>query len=257
MYSFAGALDAERFIEQELRGHLASDRIAFWAMPYQPSGPSEALVLVRGERPNSVHAFGFTEMANAYDFVRHEISSGLHLERVSIYWAAPVTLTVNSGGARVAPPLPPAPRLARREFEGLGTTRRFAGLQHRTAGLETQFVERAPGRVIEFPTAARRLRSSQETAKWWANLIDAMDEALDAYVANQVRGKIAWRRLSRELALAVRARENQILQGVWHEDDLDSYHGDTGDDSWFIPRREWGERNDQPFDGFGSPPGRF
>jgi hypothetical protein len=270
LFSFATALEAERFVEVDLRGQVTHDRITFWAMPVRPAGASESLVLIRGDQGGAVHAFAFTEMESAREFLRHEMRAGLTLDRVIVYYAAPAALKISPDGfAAVSPPQPPAPFTyvrhpgpetyeppARSEVHEPKRFQRWPESQPQEAF--PRFAPPAP-EVIDFPSAAWRLRSSTETAQWWSNMIDALDEALDAHVAKQVRGRIAWRRLSREIGSAAYLAETSRVSSstAVHDEDIDAYDCDTGDDSWFIPRREWGLRPGEPFDGFGSPPGRF
>lgn len=264
-FSFSSTLAAEHFVEFDLGGKITHDTVSFWAMPGAAAADSESVVLIRGASPDSVHAFAFTDMANAVNFVRHEMSVGLTLDRVMIYWAESARIDINKDGhAFVTPSQAPAPQ---RAAAAVPSPIRPVSDAHReaTAQAATMAEEpKTPAQVIDFPSAAKRLRASGDTAQWWTNIIEAMDEALDAYVAKQVRGRMAWRRLSRELAAAARAKESPPVAPVVQEyadeppcEDETPYEGDTGDDSWFIPRREWGARPDEPFRGFGSPPGRF
>jgi hypothetical protein len=101
-------------------------------------------------------------------------------------------------------------------------------------------------------------------------MVDAMDEALDAYVATRVAATLAWSRLTRELAVAAAIqakmppaqRETTADESAASVDETladgeNEDAPDTGDDPWFIPRPEWQKRPDGPFKGFNSPHGRF
>lgn len=268
LFSFPNALEAERFVEIDLRGQVTHDRITFWAMPVRPQGDSQALVLIRGASPGAVHAFAFTEMESAREFLRHEMRAGLTMDRIMVYYAASASLKIDPTGlASVSPPHPPAPfyrtsALRSNVYEPsppeVREPKRFQRWpESQPEQAFPRFAPQTP-EVIDFPSAARRLRSSTETAQWWSNMIDALDEALDAHVAKQVRARIAWRRLSREIgSAAYLAAASRISNVARSHDEDDVFECDTGDDSWFIPRREWGLRLGEPFDGFGSPPGRF
>jgi hypothetical protein len=85
--------------------------IAFWALSRKPAErddgavEAEALVLVRDHRdPELVSPFSFTEMSDAHDFIRQEMSRGLDPSLVVLLWAVPATVeTTVFGDVRVNP----------------------------------------------------------------------------------------------------------------------------------------------------------
>lgn len=138
---------------------------------------------------------------------------------------------------------------------------------------------------IEFTPAAQKVheaRASLAVITAWANFSQAIDEALDVYVAHQVFAKLVWNRLCRAIREAMAARRRVLMLACWQAltnafaSAAEALHT-RGDGVDFRPleaeekrsgpqfgmfemgragNRRW-EPREERFEGFGSPPGRF
>lgn len=71
---------------------------------------------------------------------------------------------------------------------------------------------------IEFTPAAQKVqeaRAGQAMITAWANFSQAIDEALDVYVAHQVSAKLIWNRICRAIREALAARQRVRMLAVW------------------------------------------
>ncbi len=280
-FSFRSTSDAGRFIEEHLRGRLAPESVLFWGVCNPPAPDAETIVLLRSERPDIAHAFSFTDLPTATDFVRHEMEFGMAPEQVLIYWVAPARAEIDATGRVAVVPVQSESQASHSEVpDGIGYAPSPAlTIVQPSSDPEAAESEDSPfdGQIIEFAAIPSRFRLHGDTTQWWVNMIDAMEEALDACVAQKVSGRLAWRRLSSELATAARIQASMpatpAAEPGEQKDDGDAPGAgaandgavaaapedapDTGDDPWFVPRPEWQNRPDGPFRGFNSPHGRF
>jgi len=115
--NFEDASAAAEYIEFWYPQRSGGALYPFWALAGEPSdgwsseagGHGESIVLIRDEvRDDVVFPFSFTDMATALMFVRQEIGSGIAFDRVSVYWAIPVDISMSeSGRATLSPSAPP------------------------------------------------------------------------------------------------------------------------------------------------------
>jgi hypothetical protein len=262
-FSFTSGIQAEAFIDSHLRGAVTGDTVLFWALSERPATFAEAVVLVMGDEGGTAHAFSFADMSAASSFIQADLSRGLDGASVRVYWASPASLRVSPDGrASIVPRVAPVPEPG------------IAAL-HRPESA-------SGGNVIPFPVRPARFEAPSPAPVPWTGFADALDGLLDACVARRVGAIMAWRNLSREIAAAVKlhllamAATDRNRHSVPHSSDpVPQPEADTpsgghddepphdddaprgGDDPWFIPRRNWRELSDEPFEGFGSPPGRF
>ena len=115
--SFEDTKSAADYIEFWYPQRSGGTVYPFWALAGEPSegwrsesgGRGESVVLIRDEvREGVVYPFSYTDMATALMFVRQEISSGVAFDRISVYWAIPVDVSMSkSGRATLSPNAPP------------------------------------------------------------------------------------------------------------------------------------------------------
>lgn len=109
--SFPDADSAGDYIRFWFPGERAARLSAFWALPAQAAdSETEAVVLVRHPRDQGVvYTLSFATMDEALGAVRPEIGRGLRLRDVSLYYAAPVAITMDEAGdVSLIPSTPPA-----------------------------------------------------------------------------------------------------------------------------------------------------
>jgi hypothetical protein len=108
---FPSAKAAEFFLDSSLRGHAPEGSVMFWALTWQPASDAatEPLVLIRDNDNPVVYPFSFSDIQSAFEFVQHEMTRGLRLSQVMIYWAVPAHVEVDFWGrSTILPPEPPA-----------------------------------------------------------------------------------------------------------------------------------------------------
>lgn len=114
--SFPNAATAIDYINVWFRAQQEAGVIAFWALadePVRDSGEEQAaerVVLIRdAEKTGIVYLFSFVDNEGAQDFVRSETESGIDLDSVLVYWAAPIRIDADDAGSvRLTPEFPPA-----------------------------------------------------------------------------------------------------------------------------------------------------
>jgi hypothetical protein len=192
--TFTSAGSAQIFVDSVLRGSLPHGAVLFWALDWEPEptteSRAEALVLIRDVYRGAVYPFSFADLDSAYDFVRHEMSRGLDLECVMLYWALPARLEADFWGrAAIAPATPPARQSRPRPL--------------RVVSGSTDARDVSP--LIHFEGASQRVRARAASLAAWGNFLVVLDEALDAHVARQVSAGLAWSRLSSAMSHAAQA----------------------------------------------------
>lgn len=73
------------------------------------------------------------------------------------------------------------------------------------------------GALIDFASASQSVaesRAVRAAINAWGNFAQAVDEALDVYVARQVATKLAWNRISRALGQAIEAKRRSDVEGA-------------------------------------------
>lgn len=118
-HTFADAGQAVAYLDQTLRGDLRSGTIMFWALTWFPPEKAgcddivEPVVLIRDLRQaDLVYTFSFADVDSAYAFVRHEMTAGLDLAQVAVFWAAPAKASVDFWGQVSVTPAEPPTRSA-------------------------------------------------------------------------------------------------------------------------------------------------
>jgi hypothetical protein len=239
LHEFPSAKAAEIFVDVTLRGQVNERTVIFWALNGQP-GPdiyAEPLVLIRDAASPVVYLFSFADLNSCHDFIRHEMTRGLDLRQVMVYWAVPAAVDRDIWGRAVVTPGSP-PRSAQTSelaaTEIVPESRKsmaespppsvlpFVSRQEspetaryltesdiaETVREMNEFTARfdaAKPDVIDFPAASRKIRRTKKAARamaGWDNFARALDEALDVYVSEQVRVRIALSRIVRALAQA-------------------------------------------------------
>ena len=117
---FPDADSAAAFLHTWYAGGVDRATAAFWAMHEEPAPtPSlapqsspEAIVLVRdAARPGVVYAFSFAGMDEARSFARVEAVRGVELRQLMVYWSVSVKIERDGAGSfLVEPSLPPPER---------------------------------------------------------------------------------------------------------------------------------------------------
>jgi hypothetical protein len=254
LHKFPSARDAEIFVDVTLRGRANEGAVLFWALNWQPADHSaEPLVLVRDNDLPIVYLFSFASIDSCHDFIRHEMTRGLQLHQVMVYWAVPARVEADFWGrAAVTPSAAPQPAFATPSAMVTGTATARPGSEPEMLGSILPFTarktgvrpadrrylteadlaetiremeefastfeaERAP--VIDFPSASTHIRRAQKSVAMisaWGTFALALDEALDVYVAQQVRIRLALNRIMRalvEAALAASLAEPASVNG--------------------------------------------
>ncbi|MEK7248545.1 MAG: hypothetical protein AAB092_08765, partial [Chloroflexota bacterium] len=258
LHKFPSARAAEIFVDVTLRGQVNEGAVLFWALTRRPTADhyAEPLVLIRDTDRPIVYLFSFTGLNSCLDFIRHELTRGLQLHQVMVYLAVPARVEVDFWGrAAVTPPAAPqhafaaapvvvaesAPAKPDADADKSGAVLLFtpkepeeapaeeprylteAGIAETIREMEefsAKFeAERAP--VIDFPSASTHIRRAQKSVAMisaWANFALALDEALDVYVAQLVRIRLALNRIMRALAeAALAASLAQSSKGNGHD----------------------------------------
>ena len=266
LHKFPSARAAEIFVDVTLRGQPNEGAVIFWAVTWQPTADhhAEPLVLIRDADSPVVYLFSFADLNSCHDFIRHEMTRGLELHQVMVYWAVPARVEADFWGrAAITPPAAPqhafaaaplavaesAPSNPDAYADMTATVLPFATKESEEAPAEVprylteadiaetiremeEFsakfeAERAP--VIDFPSASKKIRRSKKAitmAKAWANFALALDEALDVYVAQQVRVRLGLNRIMHAIVQAALAaplvessngnRHDHGVAHAWH-----------------------------------------
>jgi hypothetical protein len=242
LHKFPSARAAEIFVDATLRGQINEGAVLFWALNWQPSAGSyaEPIVLIRDVDRPLVYLFSFADLNSCHDFVRHEMTRGLELEQVMIYWAHPAAVEVDFWGRAAVTPsaVPQRPVTAEPEAspeeppaaepEATATVLSFTARDEGNAAGEPRYLTetdiaetirqmnelasqpRDAAPVIDFPSALKKLsqsKAAKANARAWANFALALDEALDAHVAEQVRLRLGLNRIVRALAEAAYVKQ--------------------------------------------------
>ncbi len=231
MHTFQTVRSAELYVDVTLRGRVPDRAVTFWALGTQPEPEysSEPLVIIRDISLPVVYLFSFANRDACLDFIRHEMTRGLELQQVMLYWAVPAAVEMDFWGrAAISPqaplpasklpaetgitekpavPTPVLPFVARQEPNTEPcylTEADIADTVREMHEFSSRFdAERAD--VIDFPVASDSLRRHKEQHRAvvaWDNFSRAVDEALDVHVAQQVRVRLAINRILRALAQA-------------------------------------------------------
>lgn len=116
-HTFYDAPSAAAFIQESVPAELRRGILAFWALHEPPSDPTlgyggEALVLIASpEARRQVYVVSFVDIASAQSFARFEVKRGLDPALLSIYWAQLVTVTEGPDGISITPEEPPATKV--------------------------------------------------------------------------------------------------------------------------------------------------
>lgn len=153
LYAFDSAEAAKESVRTWFLPEAELGIIGFWALHEEPGSvtdrPWEVVVLIRDLRePGLVYPFSFVEMEAAHQFLRQEASQGLDLGLALLYNAVPVLIGFDDfGDVYVVPPYPPAP--AKREIK---VALRFAVEATPDAEIEGA-IPPAPPEEVEAPEA--------------------------------------------------------------------------------------------------------
>jgi len=226
---FPDADSAAAFLHTWYAGGVDRTTAAFWAMHEEPAPtPSlatqsspEALVLVRdAARPGVVYAFSFAGMDEARSFARVEAVRGVQLRQLMVYWSVSVNIERDGAGSFLLEPAVPPP--GRRWSEPTRTVVVREG--HDTDG------------------------ESAAAAAGEARVLQVAEEIL-----RQVQGREATPAGGPPAAAAPAERpEANETPPQTDEQEL----RDVFDELTRTLRSGW-EQRDGPFQGFGSPPGKF
>lgn len=117
LHTFPDAASALEFIGFWFPPIQRESLYAFWALHGQPD-PDEApycdaVVLIRdGSKRDVVYPFSFGNIEAAYDFLRDEVEGGLGLNLTLVYWAVAARIETNMWGTlKLYPPEPPSETL--------------------------------------------------------------------------------------------------------------------------------------------------
>lgn len=249
LQKFSSARAAEIFVDATLRGQVNDGTVLFWALTWQPETDStvEPLVLIRDSDTDVVYLFSFASLSSCNDFIRYEMNRGLDLGRVMVYWAVSARVEMDFWGrAALTPSAPP-----RRAFVA-GFVEPAKAVETKVAAEAETIVpfpqpapepesephylteadladtiremndllekkEKAPP-VIDFPSASRKLSKSKvarANVAAWSNFALALDEAIDVYVAELVRIRLTWNRLTRAFTEAALASRRASTRTAW------------------------------------------
>lgn len=108
-YTFYNAPDAAAFIESAVPSEARRGLHAFWASHQQPrTAGGEAMVLIRtSENSNLMYVVSFVDLASAQSFTRFEVTRGLSVALVTIYWANLIEIQETRDGLALTPATPP------------------------------------------------------------------------------------------------------------------------------------------------------
>jgi hypothetical protein len=246
----------------------------FWALPGKPGtdprSPSdergEPIVLIKDEeREGVVYPFSFSDMMTALMFVRQEITSGLQFDRIFVYWAVPVKVTVDGAGRTVlnpgAPPqissetpVPEAPRVH------IDTKTRFVRNNDakETAPNSIQREDEIRRWVPHFPVVSHRV----ETLELHPNSVGEVEDPPDVapVTPEKINGApIAMEQNGTSNGTPV---EEPTVETTESKDDHEEQAPEIDDDDVLGDMRRilrWRrlDQHDGPFEGFDSPQGRF
>lgn len=289
-YRFSDADAAAAFIQSSVPPELRRGMLAFWALHapppgLPPDGPDEALVLIGAQDgTGQVYVVSFLDIESAQSFARFEVKRGLDLGLLSIYWAHMVRVQEDEEGVTLTPNAPP-------EF---GTSRQRVRAPSLTTG-PTPAQEPAPSAVDDIgPQPPPQDDVDEEPALGQSHdeepeldLFGAEDQFSGAPFVDADEKTPALTVSVEEGAQSVPAALSEANGTLWSAAGDDELEGEgptsppqvlgeaaevegstetgTADSEAVSPVveiskalrvRRWQKRDD-PFQGFGSPPGRF
>ncbi|MCH8050810.1 MAG: hypothetical protein IIC86_02205 [Chloroflexi bacterium] len=172
LHTFVAASEAEAYLVSILRGDVQEGTIMFWALTWMPTSDgsqeveAEPVVLIRDpSRPGLVYTFSFVDLDSAYDFVRHEVKTGLDLSLTAIFWAVPAEATANHWGEiTVTPSNPPTREPATNGDEPLAAPTPLAAPDHdEPNGTQTHIEETPAVRLPELDSDGPQATDEPET----------------------------------------------------------------------------------------------
>ncbi len=159
-HAFHDAPAAADFIQTSVPPELRRGILAFWALHQPPTSSSpddggEALVLIASpDGSGQIYVVSFVDLESAQSFARFEVKRGLDLSLLSIYWAQLVSISEGPEGITIAPEEPPVAATAP---ASTASQRRAAGppapAPEPEAGPEPQLVPEAPAQGDAPPAA--------------------------------------------------------------------------------------------------------
>lgn len=112
-YRFSDAASAAAFIQSSVPPELRRGMLAFWALHAPPpdlpaDSPDEALVLIGAQDgTGQLYVVSFLDIESAQSFARFEVKRGLDLGLLSIYWAHMIRIHEDEEGVTLTPEAPP------------------------------------------------------------------------------------------------------------------------------------------------------
>lgn len=289
-YRFSDADAAAAFIQSSVPPELRRGMLAFWALhappPDLPSdGPDEALVLIGAQDgTGQVYVVSFLDIESAQSFARFEVKRGLNLGLLSIYWAHMVRVQENEEGVTLTPNAPPEFGTSRQRVRIPSLTAAPAPAQE-PAPTTADDIEPHPPPQDDVEEEPALVHSQDEEPE--LDLFSADDQPKGAPFVDADEKAPALTVSVEEGAQSVPAALSEADGALWSaagDDELagegpmsppqvlgeapkgeESTETGTADSEGVNPVveiskalrvRRWQKRDD-PFQGFGSPPGRF
>lgn len=223
LHTFSNVETACEYIEFWYPERREGSIIAFWAVAAEPvTDPSvrvEPTVLVRDlARPGVVYPFSFLSLEEAQIFVRRELHRGVEPESILLFWSVSIRIAVGTEGhVYLTPSEPPPNRSPRAPLSGAGTSFRTRTDPIPSMGPGPRYGSRPPERNLD--AIGRQIEHIV------SRLDEPEEDRYDSTVLDLERDEDEFDRLSDELLK-------------------------------FLHQKRF-EQQDEPFDGFNSPPGRF
>lgn len=273
-HAFHDAPSAADFIQASVPPELRRGVLAFWALhrppPSSSPGEGEALVLIASpDGSGQIYVVSFVDLESAQSFARFEVKRGLDLSLLSIYWAQLVSISEGPEGIRIAPEEPPAAAPAPAPTASL---RRAAAppepAPEPEAGPELQLVPGTPaqgdapppvepaeepeldlfaGQEPDVPEPPSELAAAPDSRSAPALVVQQAAEPVVATPGDE--------ELSDEVLPVAPSEQPPTGEGEGQEPP-EAEPSPVIEIAKALRVRRWQKRED-PFQGFGSPPGRF
>ncbi len=266
--SFTDIDSAASYIQLRSTNGASNGAYAFWVVHGRPACEAqhgfECLVLIRHENDsNVVSPFSFVDMESAESAARAELRAGLDPRLLLIFWAVPVTIEFgNQGKVSLNPAVPPGTGATCEEAEthttpvvaisDLTDCEAFQGIPA-AASAQTAPAEASSSTArTPAPTPAPAPMPAPAPAPT-PTFVPSFGTQSDPRTASEV--------MKRAEAISQETRTVEVVENAESETEAVDGVG-TGPDGGAteatrIMRERRSRPRDEPFRGFGSPPGKF
>ena len=262
LFTFPETSSATAFVESTFPPSTNNGLIAFWALHERPqtlpnegtNKVGETVVLIRDEvRMDIAQVFSFVDMESAHSFVRLEAQNGLSLQFVSVYWTLPVAIEADGEGFVRLTPEAPDTFLREPEAEKSSEPKKVDALMAEDAAGGERDI---PLDLVMIPYGGAEeslayIPSEELETPHWSNGNELNENSAENNTERAEAEESPPDISSEEIEAPQWSNENEL-----DEDSAENNTELAELETQIRGPKRW-EVREGPFEGFGSPPGKF